>query len=78
MITRSTIRGLAASLATATLLFAATSTADAAFHAPMHGAVQFAPMRVALFAPYRRLDWGGYRYRYTWCYWHPRACSYRR
>jgi hypothetical protein len=51
MITRSTIRGFATSLATVTLLFAATSAVDAAHRAPMHGAARFASIRVAHFAP---------------------------
>ena len=75
MIARSTIRGFAASLATATLLFAAPSAADAAFRAPMHGAAQFAPMRVALFAAQRRPGWG--RDRVYGCVYRRWGCVYR-
>ncbi len=67
MITRSTIRGFAAALATATLLAAAASAADAAVRAPTHGAAPVSSTTTA------NPQWGR-GYGRGWCYWHPYAC----
>jgi hypothetical protein len=79
----STIR-IAAAVAIAAVLLSAATGAQAASRGPSgRGAATIshpvaAPTQAVPTRGSGGLNWGGRRYGYGWCYWHPYACSYRR